>query len=67
MKEGLGANQTEKALVQVGKSVGLLTKILDSFAGVPLMSGKHSQQCMTKDLKSNFWKQTFLTRGHKSF
>ena len=51
---GLGANKTEKAIVRAGKSVGSFSKSLVNFdyqAGVPSISGMHSQKSMSKDLK----------------
>ncbi len=50
---GLGANKTEKAIIRAGKSVGLLSDILaayDDEAGVSLISGKHTEKSVVKDL-----------------
>ncbi len=50
---GLGANKTEKAIIRAGKSVGLLGDSLaayDDEAGVSLISGKHAEKSVVKDL-----------------
>ena len=51
--EGLGCNKSEKAIIKVGKAVGVLSRVTDSFdkeAGVPQSSGKHSTKSAKKDL-----------------
>lgn len=51
--EGLGANKSQKAIIRVGKAVGSLATIIDSFdreVGVSACSGKHSDKSMKKDL-----------------
>lgn len=50
---GLGSNKSEKAIVRVGKSIGILSKFLevyDNETGVKSPSGKHSEKSMLKDL-----------------
>ncbi len=50
---GLGANKTEKAIIRAVKSVGLLSDILAAYAdeaGVSLISGKHAEKSVVKDL-----------------
>ena len=51
--EGLGANKTEKAITRVGKAIGTMTGMIDTFDtvnNVPSVSGAHSKKSSEKDL-----------------
>lgn len=52
--DGLGANKTERAIVRAGKCVGCFANVLERFdgqAGIAAVSGKHSEQTISNDLK----------------
>lgn len=51
--EGLGANKSERAIIRVGKTVGILDELLNSFDsenGISPVSDTHSARGMDKDL-----------------
>ena len=52
--QGLGPNKTEKAIQRVGKAIGTLSSMTDTFDtvnNVPSVSGVHSKKSSGKDLK----------------
>ena len=60
---GLGANKTPKAIIRVGKAIGVLSSVTESFdveVGVATPSGKHSEESMQKDLKKIVVSKIFL-------
>lgn len=75
--EGLGANKTEKAIQRVGKAIGTMAGMIDTFDAmnnVPSVSGAHSKKSSEKDLKkivSQLVKSSVFDiwpgRKHKSF
>lgn len=51
--EGLGANKGEKAIIRVGKTVGVLDDLLQNFdvdSNVASISDTHTARSMNKDL-----------------
>ena len=51
--KGLGANKTSKAIIRVGKAVGILSTAVQSFdgeIGVTTPSGLHSEKSMQNDM-----------------
>ena len=51
--EGLGANKSEKAIMRVGKTVGVLEGLLNNFDSdndVVTISNAHTARSMVKDL-----------------
>lgn len=51
--EGLGANKSEKAIVRVGKTVGVAYDLLNNFDldnNVPPISDRHNTKSIDKDL-----------------
>ena len=75
--DGLGANKTEKAIQRVGKAIGTMAGMIDTFDtenNVPSVSGAHSKKSSEKDLKkivSQLVKSSVFDiwpgRKHKSF
>lgn len=50
--DGLGANKTSKAIIRVGKVVGVLSSVTESFdseVGVATPSGRHSEKSTQKN------------------
>ena len=50
---GLGVNKTAKSVTRIGKSIGVLKKVLDTFDeqnSVPSVSGAHISRSSQKDL-----------------